>query len=165
MNSRRSHSITSSARASSVGGHFKAEHPGSLGVDDEFEPRCLHDRQIGRGAALDDATDVEADLTISVRKIASEAHQTARQDKFAPAIGRGDRVAGRQIDQLGTPDLKEGVAPDIKRVRPFARERCKGGIDLAASAGIENLNLEPSGAARAWLHPLMWFRSSKWRLG
>jgi hypothetical protein len=37
------------------------------------------------------------------------ATQPPRLRKFAPAIGRGDRVARGQIDQLGTPDLKEGV--------------------------------------------------------
>jgi hypothetical protein len=31
------HSITSSARASSVGEDFEAEHPGSLCVDDELD--------------------------------------------------------------------------------------------------------------------------------
>jgi hypothetical protein len=54
--------------------YVKAEHPGGLGVDDEFEPGCLHDRQVGRGAALKKAAGVEADLTIGIRKIASKTH-------------------------------------------------------------------------------------------
>ena len=44
----RTHSITSSARASRVGGTVEAEHPGGLEVDDKLEFGRLHDRQIRR---------------------------------------------------------------------------------------------------------------------
>ena len=58
MNSRRSHSITSSARASSVGGTVEAERLGGLEVDHQLVlGRRLH-RQVGRLLALEDAVDV-----------------------------------------------------------------------------------------------------------
>ena len=60
------HSITSSARASSVGGTVEAEHPGGLGVDDQLELRRLHDRQVCGLRALEDAADIGADLAKSI---------------------------------------------------------------------------------------------------
>ena len=60
MNSRRSHSITSSARASSVGGHVEAEHLGGLEVDHQLEFGRLLDWQIGRLLAIQNAVDVDA---------------------------------------------------------------------------------------------------------
>ena len=47
MNSRRSHSITSSARASSDGGHFDAEQLGGSEINDQFGFGGLLDWQIG----------------------------------------------------------------------------------------------------------------------
>ena len=55
------HSITSSARASSVGGTVEAEGLGGLEIDRQLVlGRRLH-RQIGRLLALEDAVDVEAE--------------------------------------------------------------------------------------------------------
>ena len=48
MNSRRSHSITSSARASSVGGTVEAERLGGRQIDDEIELSRLLDRKVAR---------------------------------------------------------------------------------------------------------------------
>ena len=53
MNSRRSHSITSSARASSDRRHVEAERLRGLEVDDQLELGRLHDRQVGRLLALE----------------------------------------------------------------------------------------------------------------
>ena len=61
----RTHSITSSARASSVGGTVEAEHPGGLEVDDQLELGRLHDRQVGGLGALENAAGVDADLPIA----------------------------------------------------------------------------------------------------
>ena len=54
MNSRRLHSITSSARASSDGRHVEAECLRRLEIDDQFELGRLHDRQVGGLRALQD---------------------------------------------------------------------------------------------------------------
>ena len=69
MNSRRSHSITSSARASSVGGTVEAKRLGGLEVDDELEFGRLHHRQVGRLGALEDAAGIDADLTKHIGKL------------------------------------------------------------------------------------------------
>ena len=52
MNSRRSHSITSSARASSVGGTVEAERLGGLEVDHQLVLGWRLHRQVGRLLAL-----------------------------------------------------------------------------------------------------------------
>ena len=57
-------------------------------------------------------------------------------------------MARRQIDQLDTPAVEKCVVADENRVGPLAHERCEGGIDFAAGAGIEDLDLKPEGAAR-----------------
>ena len=48
-------------------GNGQAEHPGSLGVDDQLELGRLHHRQVRRLGALEDATGIDADLTKCIR--------------------------------------------------------------------------------------------------
>ena len=59
----RTHSITSSARASSFG-DFEAERLGGFQVDDQFELGRLLHRQVSRLCALEDSAGIDADLTI-----------------------------------------------------------------------------------------------------
>ena len=60
------HSITSSARASSVGGTVEAKRLGGLEVDDQFELGRLHDREVGRVGTFENAADVNAMLSVRV---------------------------------------------------------------------------------------------------
>ena len=76
----------------------------------------------------------------------SVAHQPAGFGKFAPRICRGDRVVRRQVDQLDTPAVEKGVGADEEGVGPLAHKSCEGRIDLAAGAGVEDLDLQPHGA-------------------
>src|SRR5262249_44268766 len=80
----------------------EAEHPGGRGVDDEFELARLHDRQIRRLCALEDTASVNSELPKRIDNVGSVAHQPADFSKVAVGKCRGDRVARRQIDQLGT---------------------------------------------------------------
>ena len=70
------HSITSSARASSVGGTVEAERLGGLEVDHQFElGRRLH-RQVGRLLALENAIDVAGrapELVDPIRPVGDQA--------------------------------------------------------------------------------------------
>src|SRR6516165_5250745 len=45
----------------------EAEHPGRLGIDDQVELARLHDRQIRRLRALEDAAGIDSDLTKRIR--------------------------------------------------------------------------------------------------
>src|SRR4029077_16951344 len=69
--------------------HFKAEHECRLGIDDQLELGCLHDRQVGGLRALKDAARIDADLTIGVRNIGSVTDEPASLDLVAHRIRRG----------------------------------------------------------------------------
>ena len=58
-------------------------------------------------------------------------------------------MARRQVGQLETPGGEKGVGADEEGIGPLARKRCEGRIDLAAGAGVEDLDLQPDGAAAA----------------
>ena len=60
------YSITSSARASSVGGTVEAERLGGLEVDDKFKLGRLHHWKIGWVLTFANPTDVDAYLAISI---------------------------------------------------------------------------------------------------
>ena len=93
MNSRRSHSITSSARASSDRRHVDAERLGGLEVDHQFVlGRRLH-RQVGRLLALENAVDIASRAAVLVDKIGPVGDQAAGRDEIARAVDRRDAVA------------------------------------------------------------------------
>src|SRR3984893_12887435 len=110
-------------------GYGEAEHPCGLGIDDQLELGRLHDRQLGRLRPLQDAAGIDADLTPSIRDVASVAHQPAGFSHKAICICRGDRVARRQIDQLDKSAVEKAVATDEKRIGPLAPKGCEGRID------------------------------------
>ena len=75
------HSITSSARASSVGGTVEAERLGGLEVDHQLVlGRRLH-RQVGRLLALEDAVDVAGRAPVLVDLIRPIGDQAAAGDE------------------------------------------------------------------------------------
>ena len=53
----------------------------------------------------------------------------------------------RQIDQLNTSADEEAVATNEEGIGPLASKGCEGCIDLAAGAGVEDLDLQPHGAS------------------
>ena len=55
-------------------------------------------------------------------------------------------MAHRQKGQLETPGVEERVAGDKKGVGSLAPKGRKGGINFAAGAGVEDLDLQPHGA-------------------
>ena len=57
-------------------------------------------------------------------------------------------MARRQVDQLGTAAVQEGVETDEERIGPITPKRCEGCIDLTDSPGVEDLDLQPDGASR-----------------
>ena len=98
MNSRRSHSITSSARASTRRRHVEAERLGGLEVEHRLVlGRRLH-RQVGRLLALEDAIDVAGRAPVLVDVIRPIGDQAAGGDEEAFEVDRGQLVPGRQRD-------------------------------------------------------------------
>src|SRR5262249_35004186 len=125
--------------------HVETERPGGLGVDYELKLAGLHDRQVGRRGALEDATGVDASLTPRIHNVASVAHQPAGYGKFAPAKCRRNRMARCQENELDAPTAQESVAADEEGIGPLAHNACEGRIDLTAGAGTEDLDLQPHG--------------------
>ena len=94
MNSRRLHSITSSARASRVRRHVEAERLGGLEVDDQLELGRLLHRQVGRLLALEDAIDIAGCALVEIDIVdaigcQSAADHVVTERVNAPAIGGG----------------------------------------------------------------------------
>src|SRR5215467_976150 len=71
----------------------EAEHPGGLLVDDELELGRLHDRQIRRLCALEDATGIDAHLTRGIRQACSTWQGPGGTPPGGP-IGRAGRRKG-----------------------------------------------------------------------
>ena len=124
MNSRRSHSITSSARASSVGGTSRPSALAVFEVDDQLEFGRLHDRQVGGLGAFENAAGIDADLTVGIGNAGSIAHQAA---------GCGDtRGQDRSQESRGAPPARRVDAP-VGEERIGCRRRARR---LAARASV-----------------------------
>jgi hypothetical protein len=55
-------------------------------------------------------------------------------------------VARRQGGKLDAPVVEKRVGGDEEDVGPLARKGCEGRLDLAAGAGVEDLDLQSDGA-------------------
>ena len=56
-------------------------------------------------------------------------------------------MARRQDGKLHAPACEKGTDTNEKCVGPLVHKRCEGRIDLTASAGVEDLDLQPYGAS------------------
>ena len=104
----RTHSITSSARASSVAAAtVEAERLGRLQVDQQLVfGRCLH-RQVGGLLALEDAIDIAGRAAILVDQVRPVGDEASGCDGVAAGIDCGQTVPGRQCDdQLAMNDRR-----------------------------------------------------------
>src|SRR5260370_12827161 len=64
--------------------HREAERLRRLEIDDQLELGRLHDGQIGRLGALENPTDVDAGLTISVGEVGRVAHEAPSTPNSRP---------------------------------------------------------------------------------
>ena len=62
---------------------------------------------------------------------------------LALAIARRQRMASRQRDESFPMGVHERAGTDEQRASPALDERCKGGLDVAVAADIENDELLP----------------------
>src|SRR6516165_5522161 len=75
--------------------HGETEHPGRLSVDDKLKLGRLHDRQLCRLRAFEDAASIDPRLTPRICSVGSVAHQSTGLSKVAHWIRRRYRVASR----------------------------------------------------------------------
>src|SRR5262249_17719241 len=85
-------------------------------IDDELELGRLHDWQVGRLLALEDARGIEIDLTVGVGYARSIAHQTTGLDEFAQFVDRRNGVVGRKRHELFASTVEERVGADQQGV-------------------------------------------------
>src|SRR5262249_8669416 len=78
--------------------HCEAKHPGCLRVNYQLELGRLHDRQLGRLRAFEDAAGVDPELTKGTRKARSVAKKPAGFRKATKRIYRWDRMSRSQED-------------------------------------------------------------------
>src|SRR5215813_5521081 len=120
--------------------YVKAEHPGRLGIDDEFEFARLHDRQVRGLGALEDESGIDADLTIRIQNVGSVTHQPADFGKVTKISCHGNRMVRRQVGELHAPDVKKGIVADEEGIGSLVHNHREGGFDLADGAGVKNLD-------------------------
>ena len=108
----------------------------------------MHDWQVGRLCALEDAASVDTKLTIYLENACAIAHQTAGQRRVAPRIDRGQHMARRQRGKLDAPTEEEWVSGNQKRVRFVVRECREGVLDLAAVARADYIGLHADARSR-----------------
>src|SRR5262249_903893 len=129
-----------------LGRHGEAEHPGSRGIDDQFELARLHNRQVRRLGPLENAAGIDTGLTPRILNVGTVAHQPAHFGNFTRRICRGNRVARRQVGKLHPPTGEKHVGDTEERGGPLAHKRCESRINLVAGAGVKDLDLQSNGA-------------------
>src|SRR5262245_25289636 len=86
-------------------------------------------------------------MPIRVHDIGSVAHQSAHFADVTRAGGHGQCMARCPIGELQAAAIVKRVLADKDGVGPLAPEYGESGVDLAARAGIKNLDLQSHGAA------------------
>jgi hypothetical protein len=146
-----SHSITSSARASSVGG---TSRPIPFAVARLMTRSNLvgsSDRQVAGFLTFENPADVDAGTAIGIGLAWSIAHQPAGLDVLAMHIARGQRVAGHSRDQLSTLAIEERTTADEQRAGAHLHDGREGGIEFAFTCGLHDPDL-PTDSATRLLH-------------
>src|SRR5215475_1748447 len=137
--------------------HGNAEYSCGLVIDDQFEFRRLHDWQVRRFGALDNATSIYTRLTVGVGNVGAIAHQSADFGKFSAGVNRGEPMVRCLVNELHTSTVEEAVVADKEGIGPFAANRCKRRVDFPAAAGAEELDFKSHGAGSRWRVPFYGF--------
>src|SRR4051794_27956142 len=109
-----------------------------LQIDDQFEFGRLHNRQIGGPFALEDAANIYAGLTITIRKIGSVTDKTANFGIFVLIIDCGQLIPGGKRHALLASATEERVLRDEERDRALLSEGRDGRVDFGFRAGVRN---------------------------
>ena len=105
------------------------------------------DRQVGGLFALEDASGIDADLTISIRNVRSVAHQPAGLNIITLGKNRRNGMACRCDGKLHAPGVEKRVGANEDGIGALTHKTFKGSIDLAKGAGMEDLDLDPKGGS------------------
>src|SRR6516164_3111422 len=120
------------------GWDFHAEDLCGLQIEDEFELRGLLNWQIGGLCAFENASGIDADLTIDVETICAIAHQSACFHPVAPLKHGGNGMPGRLCNDLNQAGGKHAVGNDDEPARFALHQLGESLVDFLAVPGIEN---------------------------
>ena len=107
----------------------QAERLSGLEVNDKLKLGRLHHRQVPGLLALENPSDVNADLPIASGKIGAVAHQAAGLSEFAVLVDGRDRVPRRQRDYFVALAVEERIGADQHRSGVQLRCSCERSID------------------------------------
>src|SRR5262249_13670919 len=128
--------------------HVEAECLGGLKIDEQLDFCGLLDRQVGRLLALENASGVDADLTVHVRIATSVAHQAASRRELAILVDRWHSVADSQCGELFALTIEEWIAADHEPACPHFGQAREDGSEVAYSVRIQYMDLQPERARR-----------------
>src|SRR5260370_12417 len=83
-----------------------------------------------------------AGVAMRARRTGVVAGTPAGFDRLARGIARGNPVTRRERRKLDAPAREEDITSDVQGVGAIAHEGGEGRLDLAAGAGVEDLNLQ-----------------------
>ena len=126
--------------------HSEAERLSSLEVDHEFEFGRLHDWQIGRLLASENAAGVDASLTKRIGSVRAVAHEFALRYKLAPDVGRWHLMSSSQCNKLRAPIVEEWIGSNHEGVDMLLVNSCENGREVAFSAGLQDKKLAAKSA-------------------
>src|SRR6516162_3762508 len=143
----RGHSMTSSARASSLSGIWR---PSAFAVLRLITNANLMDCITGRSLlAFENPPGIDAGLAVGIGNTGRVAHQAARIDGLAEAMHRGNPMSRRQRDDPFPMGEHERPGADEQRASPAFDERCKRGLDIGIAARVDDDELLPDRLRRA----------------
>src|SRR6516162_8435782 len=116
----------------------QAERLSSLEIDHQLEFCRLLDRQIRRLGAIENFSDVNADLAMDRRKAGAIADQTTSLGVYTPRINRRNRLTYGQCYQLLAMAFEKRISLDDQAVGAQLGEGSEGGADLAFAACVQD---------------------------
>src|SRR6516162_2663544 len=91
--------------------NLEFERLGGSQIDRQLEFGGLHDRQLGRLGAIEDAPGVQTQLVTVLGPAGAVAHQSAGGDELTPLVGGRDAVAGGQGQDRRAQTWNKVLAP------------------------------------------------------
>src|SRR4029079_6906854 len=116
--------------------NLTSQRPSGLEVNDKFEFCWLQDGQIGRLLASQDATDIDADLTVAVCNARTVAHQTTGDDMVTELENSRHFEARRQFSQSIALAAEERIGADDEPIDAFVSNGCENFVEFALGAGF-----------------------------
>src|SRR5262245_32551275 len=102
-------------------------------VDDQLEPRGLHDRNIGWLGALEDEACVDPGLTIGFRDAGAIAHQATTGHELTPLVDCRKRMACGEGKHLFAAVVEHRISGNEQCIHALRGETLEGDFDVDVS--------------------------------